>query len=206
MTDEKYLQWQCKSTCDLCNVDPSKTEIDEICDSLIPENVKQKYKSQHKAKKKSSKGKANTLNFNSTKKDPERKKSNGNKKGTIEYFDKTKNKVLKKTQDLSYPRKASAIKYYDKKENRILTETKIPLSRNSSPLPFTSLTARKSFRVSSKSIAEESNIFESTSTKHNQKTQFETSSKSQPKSSRGFVVINDPERRRKLRSFWMRAG
>ena len=40
VTDEKYLQWQCKATCNLCNTDPSTKEMDQICDSFLGPEVR----------------------------------------------------------------------------------------------------------------------------------------------------------------------
>ena len=209
VTDEKYLQWQCKKTCDLCNVDPSRKEMDQMCDALIPQSVKQKYKRQPKKSKTKSPSKqknikSKPLSFNGIVKVPEKDKSSGSRTVTIEYFDKTKNKIVNKTQDLSTPGKSSAIEYFDKKENKVLLKTQNSSSRKTSALPFTSLSADKSSRVSSKSAKAKSSKKAQSSTKS--KSTSKNTSKTSKKSSGGFIVINDPERRRKLRSFWMRAG
>ena len=209
-TDEKYLQWQCKKTCDLCNIDPSRKEMDQMCDALIPQSVKEKYKRQPKKNKtkSSSKSKINKSkpsSFNGIVKVPEKAKSSGSRTVTIEYFDKTKNKIVNKTQDQSTPRKSSAIEYFDKKENKVLIKSQNSSPGKKSALPFTSLSVDKSSRVSSKSAIKaksSKNALRSTKSKSTSK----NTSKTSKKSAGGFIVINDPERRRKLRSFWMRAG
>jgi len=43
VTEEKYLQWQCKKTCNLCNTDPSAKEMDEICDAYLGPEIRAKY-------------------------------------------------------------------------------------------------------------------------------------------------------------------
>jgi len=43
VTDEKYLQWQCKKTCNLCNTDPSAKEMDEICNAYLGPEIRAKY-------------------------------------------------------------------------------------------------------------------------------------------------------------------
>lgn len=209
VTDEKYLQWQCKKTCDLCNVDPSRKEMDQMCDALIPQSVKQKYKRQPKKSKTKSPSKqknikSKPLSFNGLVKVPEKDKSSGSRTVTIEYFDKTKNKIVNKTQELSTPGKSSAIEYFDKKENKVLLKTQNSSSRKTSALPFTSLSVDKTSRVFPKSAKAKSSKKAQGSTKS--KSTSKNTSKTSKKSSGGFIVINDPERRRKLRSFWMRAG
>ena len=211
VTDEKYLQWQCKKTCDLCNVDPSRKEMDQMCDAVIPQSVKQKYIRQPKNNKiKSSKNKGTKpLNRNEITKVQEKDKSSGSRTVTIEYLDKSKNIIVSKTQNQSPPRKSSAIEYFDKKENKVLQKTQKSSSRKKSALPFTSLSVDKSSRVSSKSEKASSlkNTYEPSFPKKSKSTLKKKNTSTTPKkSSGGFIVINDPERRRKLRSFWMRAG
>lgn len=186
VTDEKYLQWQCKKTCDLCNVDPSRKEMDQMCDAVIPQSVKQKYIRQpKKSKVKSSKNKSTKpLSLNEIVKIQEKDKSSGIRTVTIEYLDKTKNTIATKTQNQSSSRKKTA-------------------------LPFTSLSVGKSSRVSSKSekVSSSKNKQEPSFPKKSKSTLKKKNTSPTPKkSSGGFIVINDPERRRKLRSFWMRAG
>merc|ERR1711915_12950 len=53
VTDEQYLQWQCKKTCGLCNTDPSQKEMDKICNAYLGPEVRAKYKSKSKVPSKS---------------------------------------------------------------------------------------------------------------------------------------------------------
>jgi len=48
VTDEQYLQWQCKKTCGLCNTDPSQKEMDKICNAYLGPEVRAKYKNKSK--------------------------------------------------------------------------------------------------------------------------------------------------------------
>lgn len=41
--DQKFLQWQCKKTCNLCNTDPDQKQMDEICNSFLGAEVRRKY-------------------------------------------------------------------------------------------------------------------------------------------------------------------
>ncbi len=191
-------------------MDPSRKEMDQMCDAVIPQSVKQKYNRQPKKNKIKSPSKtiqSKPLSLNSIVKVPEKDKSSGSRTVTIEYFDKTKNKIVNKTQDLSPPRKASAIEYFDKKESKVLTKSQSS-SGKPSALPFTSLSVSKSSRVPSKSakVSSSKNKPGHSIPKKSKSTIKNTSTKTPKKSSGGFIVINDPERRRKLRSFWMRAG
>jgi len=51
VTDEKYLQWQCKKTCNLCNTDPSAKEMDEICNAYLGPEIRAKYQQNFKPAK-----------------------------------------------------------------------------------------------------------------------------------------------------------
>ena len=196
VTDEKYLQWQCKKTCDLCNVDPSRKEMDQICNALIPDSVKAKYRSDVKPKHKGQKSKFNTVNTATNVKQKVKKpkelprRGGGSKSVTIEYFDKKENKILLKTQTNT--------------QNSVQFKT----SPRKSPLPFTSLPATKSKAPTSATKFKAPPSGTKTKSPSSPAAAPATKSKkpSSKKSKGGFVVINDPERRRKLRSFWMRAG
>ena len=198
VTDEKYLQWQCKKTCDLCNVDPSRKEMDQICNALIPDSVKAKYRADVRPKHKDQKSKFNTVNTATNVKQKEKKpkelprRGGGSKSVTIEYFDKKENKILLKTQTNT--------------RNSVEFKT----SSRKSPLPFTSLPATKSKSPTSASRSKAPPSGTKSKSPSSQTPAATPATKSKKPSSKkskgGFVVINDPERRRKLRSFWMRAG
>jgi len=51
VTDEKYLQWQCKKTCNLCNTDPSAKEMDQICNAYLGPEIRAKYEKNFKPPK-----------------------------------------------------------------------------------------------------------------------------------------------------------
>jgi len=42
--EEKFLQWQCKKTCGLCNKDPDQKQMDAICNASLGPEVRAKYK------------------------------------------------------------------------------------------------------------------------------------------------------------------
>ena len=159
VTEEKYLQWQCKKTCGLCNVDPSQKEMNQICDRLIPAEVRAKY------------GK-NLRTTNAKPKPPQK------------FF----NDEIVTAKPLPFIFKESS---RPSTTSPRTTSKQFKKKTSNSPI----ITAKPSKRKN-----------KNTRNKSTKQIVKETPRSSSSRKSGGFVVISDPDRRRKLRSYWMRAG
>lgn len=206
VTDEKYLQWQCKKTCNLCNTDPSRKEMDKICDAFIGPSVKAKYSKNYKPPKTKPKPPQKFFNSNIvTAKplpfiEPSKKTKQTVRKETPNNRPKSSKKGKSDVEKLSLDVEKlfeSVGKVIDKNKIKVVSIKVIDSIQNeinSKPLKKKGKRPNETPRSSS----------------------FSKSSNQRPKSSRskssrtskkgGFVVVSDPERRRKLRSYWMRAG
>ena len=75
------------------------------------------------------------------------------------------------------------------------------------PLPFTSLPVKKKdFRQKDKTNNEKKNKSSRGKNKRKNKNKLKETERSSSAGRGGFVVVSDPERRLRLRSYWMRAG
>ena len=170
VTDEKYLQWQCKKTCNLCDTDPSQEEMDRICNSFIPASVRAKY--------------GNNFKPSNTKPKPPQK-----------FFN---DEIVT----------GKPLPFIFKEKTRRRTTQKTTKARPTTP----KTTSAKTFeRVISNEIENSPIITAKPKRKNRPSKKKKPSIKESPRSSSasrtgGFVVISDPDRRRKLRSYWMRAG
>ena len=167
VTDEKYLQWQCKKTCNLCNTDPSTKEMDKICNAYLGPEIRAKYEKNFKTQKpKQTKPSKQRPNKDTSRPEIKRTERPTTTRPTTRRpatrRPKTKRPSKNKAKSKKGKGKPSSKKTIDKKTGKGKT---------------------KSNRKSGKGSRNES-----------------------PRSSGGFVVVTDDQRRAELRSFWTRKG
>jgi len=178
-TDEKYLQWQCKKSCSLCNSDPDQKEMDKICNTFLGPEVRAKY------------------NKDSIKKKKPKKKNKGKK------FQKAN---LKKSIKIENTRLTQLIE--ETRSNKSPSLRTEPCGVNNSLICLKSTPAVSTSRVTSPHTTPRSkprsNKLKSQPAARN-RVDSKNNKKEKSRSSEGFIIAS-ADKRKKLRSYWMRRG
>jgi len=204
--EEKFLQWQCKKTCSLCNKDPDQKQMDAICNSYLGPEVRAKYKSVKPEKKTNPKKPRN-----------KKKKKAGPNPG----------KVSKTTFLAEVPRSQTEAGTELCGINNALICRKSTAAGITTPLttpsPRQIFTQRPETRVTPKARPPQTanprlktttkpksrkprpGKAKSKSAKQNQISSRPKGKKGKSRPSKGFVIAS-AEKRKQLRSYWMRRG
>jgi len=192
-TDEKYLQWQCKNTCNLCNTDPSAKEMDKICNAFLGPEVRAKYNTNIKPQKGKPTKPNKKIPTNNTNKAKTTRKPNRKEKTKTTRRPTTTRRPITTRRPTTTRRPSTT---------RRPTTAKRPISKRPRPTKNKPKQNKGKFKP-----AKQNNI--NTKTKQNKtkpsRNSF-SSKKEAPRSSGGFVVVTDSKRRAELRSFWVRKG
>jgi len=175
-TEEKFLQWQCKKTCSLCNTDPDQKQMDIICNGFLGPEVRNKY--------------APPLKKRPKKKDKKHKKGNKNK-----IFRKNKSR-----KELLISKESTS-----DNQNEALSQTE-PCGINKSLVCMKTTPAVTSpLTTPSPKSRPKSNKSKNRPPDRNRIDKRPKKKGGKSRSSAGFVVAS-AEKRKQLRSYWMRRG
>jgi len=213
VTEEKYLQWQCKKTCNLCNVSPSRLEMDAVCDRFISPQLKQKYSQPFSKRGKISQSTLNSLpsfppkqlgnpakRLQQPKSNEVRGQSIGGQKGSRTQNSKPVKSLRPNNPQTSVKKKSSDTR----KNNRFSKfDNRKANSQTSSKQIRNNINSIQTNRRSKPSANRK---LQQTVQSSNQRQPKQDLRSESGKKSRGFVVISSPERRLEMRSYWTRKG
>jgi hypothetical protein len=202
--EEKFLQWQCKKTCSLCNKDPDQKQMDSICNSFLGPEVRAKYQPVKKPEKKTK-----------PKKPRSKKKKKTGASGQVSKSSFLAE--LPRSQEQAEPgtelcginnalicRKSTAASITTPlttpSPRQIFTQRPQTRVTGKAPNPRLKTTSKPKLRK-----PRPSSKVKSKSANQNQISSRSKGKKGKSRPSKGFVIAS-AEKRKQLRSYWMRRG